>query len=146
MTREEKCLLAIQLGYTYNPENGEIKNRKGKVLKAINKLGYLFIGNGKFILYQHQFAWYYMYGECVEQLDHINGVRDDNRISNLRSVTNQQNSFNKKNTKGYSWNKKNRIWISSIYLNKKSIYLGSFNTEEEAREKYFKAKEQYHII
>lgn len=45
-----------------------------------------------------------------DQLDHINGVRDDNRIENLREVTSQQNNFNRKpnsnstsNYKGVSW-------------------------------------------
>ena len=150
MTREEKCVYLIDKGYTYNPENGEVKSKFGKVLKSKQGNGYLEISfrinNTKTYLRQHQFAWYYMYGECVEQLDHINGVRDDNRISNLRSVTHQQNQWNRTLAKGYYWNKDRNKWVSYIYLNKKRIHLGYFNTEEEARQTYLKAKEQYHII
>lgn len=146
MTREEKCLFAIQLGYIYNPENGEIKNKHGKILKSKNKDGYLYINviQGTHLL-QHQFAWYVVNKEVVNQIDHINGVRDDNRISNLRSVTNQQNQFNR-TPKGYYWNKSTGKWKSGIRLNGKYIYLGLFDNEEEAKESYLKSKKIYHNI
>jgi hypothetical protein len=78
-------------------------------------------------------------------LDHINQNRQDNRISNLRMVTNQQNSFNT-NAKGYYWHKKNKKWRSKIHVNGKRIYLGYFNTEIEARQSYLEAKKIHHII
>jgi hypothetical protein len=146
MTREEKCLTAIQLGYTYNPETGEVKNRQGKVLKSKTPYGYLVIGRKELTLFQHQFAWYFIHKETVNSLDHINGIKDDNRISNLRSVTHQQNHFNETKAKGYYWHKGTNKWQTKIMLNGKSIHLGLFNTEEEARQTYLKAKEQYHII
>jgi len=146
MTREEKYLLAIQLGYTYDPENGEIKNKHGKVLKTKNKEGYLYVNvtQGTHLL-QHQLGWYLFNKEIVTQIDHINSVRDDNRISNLRSVTNQQNQFNR-DPKGYYWNKSTSKWKSGIRLNGKYIYLGLFDNEEDARQSYLKSKEIYHTI
>ena len=80
------------------------------------------------------------------QVDHINGNRLDNRRCNLRIVTHQQNAFNRTSAKGYRWNKKDKKWVAYIGLNKKYIYLGNYNTEEEARQAYLKAKEELHKI
>jgi hypothetical protein len=151
MTREEKCELAIERGYTYNSEIGNIYNRFGKISKIKHPKGYIDISitiNKKtYHLLAHHFAWYSVYGNCnTEHIDHINGVRNDNRICNLRSVTRQQNQWNFVNAKGYYWNKRNNKWQSQIKVNKKTIFLGLFNIEQEARNAYVNAKEKYHII
>jgi len=151
MTREEKCKLAIKRGYTYNSETGIIYNKLGKIVNNINKDGYIRIATTisfkkGIVLVGHQFAWYYMYKECVEQIDHVNGIRDDNRICNLRSVTHQQNTWNRTNVKGYSLRKNTNKWRSTIELNKKKIHLGDFNSEFEARNAYLEAKKKYHVI
>jgi hypothetical protein len=149
MTREEKILMAIDKGYTCNPETGEVFGIKGGVLK--NKLnGYIHIGirddNKKYYhLYAHQFIWYDVYKEIVDCIDHINTTRDDNRIDNLRSVTKHQNQFNR-NAKGYSWHKLKNKWLSSIKINGKNEHLGYFLTEQEASQAYQDAKKIYHII
>jgi hypothetical protein len=149
MTREEKCVYLIDKGYTYNPETGEFKNPQGKVLKSYNNHGYMivkFMINKKtYSLLQHHFSWYYMYGEIVKCLDHINQYRNDNRICNLRSITTQQNSFNSK-SKGYSLCKKTNKWSSAIRINGKAIHLGYHKTEDEARQSYLDGKKKYHII
>jgi hypothetical protein len=148
MTREERCKLAIERGFTYNSETGFIYNRYGKISKIKHNNGYLdiciTINKKNNHLLAHHFAWYWVYKECVEQLDHINGIRDDNRICNLRPVTNQQNQWNQINAKGYYWYKRQNKWKSQIKFNKKTIGLGYFNTEEEARNAYLQAKEIYH--
>jgi hypothetical protein len=149
MNRIEKCKLSIEKGYNYNSITGEVKNLKGIVLNSKDKNGYKILNiikdKKKYVLFQHQFAWYYTYGEIVECLDHINRKVDDNRISNLRSVTKIQNGFNQ-NRKGYSFNKQKNKWISRIKVNNKSFYLGLFDNEEDAREVYLKAKKTYHSI
>ena len=147
MTREEKCKLAIERGYTYDPETGLIYSRYGKIIKRkVNGYIQLLLNNNenKLRLYAHQFAWYLVNTECVEQLDHINGVKTDNRICNLRSVTRQQNAWNRTKAKGYNWHKRDNKWQSQICVNKKVIHLGNYNTEQEARNAYLKAKEIYH--
>jgi hypothetical protein len=79
-------------------------------------------------------------------VDHINGDTNDNHIDNLRVVTHQKNMWNKKNIKGYSWKPTHNKWVAYIGFNKKLISLGGFNTEDEARNAYLKAKEIYHIM
>ena len=150
MTREERCELAIERGYTYNPETGKIRNRFGKETKSIRN-GYIYMGiqvkAKTYNLSGHHFAWFWVHKECdIEQLDHINGIRTDNRISNLRKVTQNENQWNRVTAKGYSWKKRDNKWEARIIINRKNKYLGCFNSEEEARKAYLEAKEKYHII
>jgi len=80
------------------------------------------------------------------EIDHKNGVRHDNRLENLRLVTHQQNAFNKKMAKGYSWNKNIGKWEAYIQLNGRKIHLGLFDTPDDARNAYTNAKLIYHQI
>ena len=151
MTREEKCKLFTERGYTYNPETGDIYNRYGKISNTTHSNGYVQIGtaiNKKIVkLYGHHFAWYCVYGNCdIEQIDHINGVTGDNRICNLRNVTCQQNHWNRTKAKGYVWDKNANKWKAQITLNKKVIHLGLYITEQEARQAYLNAKHKNYII
>jgi hypothetical protein len=150
MTRKEKCELAIEKGFIYNPETGKVTSKFGRELKGKNNEGYIqiqiMINYKTYKISVHQFAWYWVNKECVEQIDHINGIRDDNRICNLRSVTHQQNHFNMTKAKGFYWVKSRNKWESKIMLNGKSIHLGLFEKEEDARTAYLEAKKQYHII
>lgn len=66
-------------------------------------------------------------------IDHIYHNTLDNRKSQLRVVTRQENSQNKLNIKGYYWSNSSKKWMAQIGINNKSIYLGGFNTEEEAK-------------
>ncbi len=145
MTREEKCQYLIDKGYTYDPQTGEVKNPKGKVLKAKSHKGYAIIRLTIFNLKQHQFGWYFIYKEIVDCIDHINTIKDDNRIENLRSVTNQENAYNTK-AKGYYWRKDINKYMSYIMVNYKQINLGHFDKEEDARQAYLEAKEKYHKL
>ena len=88
----------------------------------------------------HRLAWLHVYGEWPkEQLDHINRNRSDNRIANLREVTNKQNQQNRSkssnNTSGHQgvhWDKRDSKWRARIRHNQKDIYLGLFENLEEA--------------
>ena len=101
---------------------------------------------------EHRLIWLYHYGEWPkEHIDHINGIRDDNRIENLRECTIQQNQFNKKSLvgstsqyKGVSWHKGNKKGMAQYWYKSKRVYLGYYETEEEAAEAYRKATEHLH--
>ena len=80
------------------------------------------------------------------QVDHIDGNRLNNKLENLRMVTNQKNHFNRTKAKGYTWNKNAEKWQAQICINYKKKCLGYFDTEAEAREAYLSAKKIYHII
>lgn len=75
--------------------------------------------------------------------DHINGNGLDNRRANLRSVTHRQNMINNARHaprspryRGVSWHVSNRCWIAQITVNRRNIYIGRFDTAEDARDAY----------
>lgn len=77
------------------------------------------------------------------QIDHINGVRDDNRIENLRSCSASENArnkeFQKSSLRGAVFHKGTGKWQASI-----RIHLGSFDTEAEAAKAYEEAASKLH--
>lgn len=92
----------------------------------------------------HRVVYALHYNDLTTELmiDHKNGNILDNRIENLRVVTNQQNQHNTPKPKGCS--RSRNKWRSTICLDNKNIHLGMFDTEEEARQAYLKAKDLYH--
>lgn len=80
----------------HNPESGEFTRKNGKQCGTKTTKGYIHVRLlGKKRL-AHRLAWFYVYGEWPEhEIDHINGVKDGNRICNLRKATRQQNEWNK---------------------------------------------------
>jgi hypothetical protein len=100
---------------------------------------------------EHRVIWLWCNGSWPEhQIDHINGNRTDNRISNLRQATNAQNGWNaiskKKNggLKGAYFKKQTNRWQSTIRHNGSVHYLGCFLTEEEAHAAYAQAATRLH--
>tara|TARA_R110000803_G_scaffold29146_1_gene66745 strand:- start:2186 stop:2728 length:543 start_codon:yes stop_codon:yes gene_type:complete len=90
----------------------------------------------------HRLAWLIVYGSFPpDQIDHINGIKHDNRIINLRAVTNIENCRNKSlpniNTSGHigiHYNKRMNKWTAAIGINYKQVHLGSFENKEDAIE------------
>jgi hypothetical protein len=90
----------------------------------------------------HRIIWIMLYGDLPPEgyeIDHINGVRSDNRLDNLRCVLKEDNGKNQRlhtrnqtGVSGVSWYKPNKKWLVRINQNKKTKSLGYFNSFEEA--------------
>ena len=101
----------------------------------------------------HRLAWLYVYGKFPDgDIDHINQVRSDNRIANLRACTRGQNRLNthrpnKSNTgiKGVSYNSKNpkNPWRARVILRFKKVFDKSFATAKEANEAAIEARNRF---
>ena len=142
----------------YNSETGIFTwkvNRGGRKIGSIagaKSLGYRNIMIDKISYQAHRLAWLFVYGKWPEKdLDHINLERDDNRICNLRVVSDSENKQNQKmyktNTsgfKGVSWCKNRKKWIASICINYKTIPLGKFDDPKEASLAYLEGAKKYH--
>lgn len=111
--------------------------------------------NGK-VYPAHRLAWFYVHGVMPKlEIDHINRVRDDNRLVNLRLATRKQNSQNREiriktnsGIQGVKRNVSNVIGVISytarIIVDGQDIYLGVYSKAEHARAAYLEAKEKYH--
>ena len=133
--------------FHYDPETGVFTRLVGQcgaptgVLKnKPTKQGYLRIQVDKKRYPLHQLAWLYIYGRFPFRLmDHINHDKVDNRITNLREVTSQENqknrskpTTNKSGFIGVLKDKHKEKWRAQIVSNGKSIYLGTFKNKEDA--------------
>lgn len=110
----------------YNPQLGVFYRKLKSGWKELNGTkttkGYLLIATNKRQYLAHRLAWLYVYGEWPkDQLDHINGIRTDNRIENLREVSqtgNNRNMIRNRNNKtgimGVYWCKQTQKWKVQI--------------------------------
>ncbi len=90
----------------------------------------------------HRLAWLYVNGRWpIGDIDHINVIRDDNRIINLREASQSENNSNqllrKTNTsgvKGVHWHKRDKKWQAQCDVNGKRYSLGSFTDIAKAEQ------------
>lgn len=147
----------------YNPDTGIFiwKNptstcvKTGDIAGWIDFHGYHSIRLNKKIYRAHRLAWLYVYKKFpLKNVDHINGIRTDNRIENLREATTSENAQNKKksmsnNKTGYlgvsKITNKNK-WCAFIKVNGKNKNLGTFKTPELAFNAYINAKRNLHLF
>lgn len=130
--------------FTYDPLSGILSNRihrkgiRSSGTGTVNNAGYLTVcvDYKKYLV--HRIAWLlHFHGWPVGQIDHINGVRTDNRIDNLREATqliNMRNSrakpSNKSGVPGVRFHQGK--WSGQVRANGKQIHVGTFRTKEEA--------------
>lgn len=119
-----------------------IRAKKGQPIGAITKDGYYRTANQQV----HRLVWLFFTGSMpIYDLDHINGIRTDNRIENLREASRGLNTQNRKKTNGYSYLKnRSKPWRAHLRVNYKFKHIGYFATKEEARAAYLEAKRKYH--
>lgn len=151
--RREDVLSVIE----YRPETGEFIWRKwcggrakaGTIAGHVFNTGYRCIQICGHITTANRWAWFYITGKWpTRDVDHINGVRSDDRWANLRLATRSQNCANGKaksgNRSGFKGVRrdKNR-WVATIMVQGRSIYLGRHSTPEQAHAAYMKAAEKH---
>lgn len=120
------------------------KGRKAGEIAGRENKGYIQIKLFGESYQAHRLAWFYITGNWPSKhIDHINGVKICNILSNLRECTDSQNQFNtgarSDNTsgfKGVTWNKAGNKWQAQAKLNGKNHYLGLFDTQKAASETY----------
>lgn len=117
----------------------------------LGKLGYRQIEVSGKAYAEHRMIYTLFNGPCELQIDHINGVRHDNRVENLRAATVAQNCWNTKtpstNTsgfKGVTYRKDRKVWVAKICHMKRNIYLGYFKSKELAEEFTDLARQMLH--
>lgn len=97
----------------------------------------------------HRLAWLYSYGEWpTDQIDHINGTRNDNRLANLRNVSSRVNAENRRkplSKTGFLGVARNGSGFqATLDVGPKRYRLGTYPTPEEAHAVYLKAKRELH--
>jgi len=135
----------------YEPHTGKLtwlargvpgwdKRWAGKPAFNIPSNGYLVgVLHGRRSIGAHRVAYKYMHGVDALEVDHINGDRADNRITNLREVTTTENRrnaamprTNRSGIVGVHWRADRNKWVAYISLANRYTFLGYFATKEEA--------------
>lgn len=144
--------------FQYDPDTGIMtrrinwyKGKKGDVVGGRHNHGYLQTRVDGSTYLVHRLIFLYMEGYMPEEVDHVNGKRDDNRWENLRTCTKSTNALNSKRStrnksgvKGVHWCKRDKKWIAQIYVDGVSRKLGYFDSLDEATELVQLAREESH--
>lgn len=143
----------------YDPESGVFKwktigdfkanagtVRVGDVAGHVDYRGYVLIGIRRRRVLAHRVAWLWWHGFLPEKpivIDHINRIKSDNRICNLRLADRSQNvqnvglrSNNTSGHRGVSYSAERGKWVAMIHHKKTAKPLGRFDTKEEAINAY----------
>jgi hypothetical protein len=139
----------------YNPETGEFfwkvpptrsKVRAGDLAGSVYKNGYRYIQIETLDYRAGRLAWFFMTGQDpVDFVEHKDGVRDNNRFTNLRLATNSQNqanafwSTNTSGFKGVSWQPSRGKWIAVITVDGVAKNLGRYTSIVDAARAYKRA-------
>jgi hypothetical protein len=130
----------LRNAFVYDAESGEFRKRgHDEAITAETPQGYVRVQFAGGTWPAHRLIWKMQTGEEPSILDHINGVRNDNRWVNLRSVSDRENSQNRAistlNTSGVTgvhWHKVNKKWTARIKIKGRWLHIGGFHDFDEA--------------
>jgi len=147
-----KDVVGYEGKYAIDEEGNVFNARTHKKIKHTNRPnGYKAVslsdkGKRRFHYVHRLLAQAYLSNFSEElQVDHIDRDRSNNKLSNLRMVTNQENDFNR-TAKGYRWHKGASKWVAYIRKDGKQHYLGLHTCPVMARVSYLFAKKELHVI
>ena len=137
---------------SYDQETGHFnRNKTGNTTGTKSSNGYVYITIEGKSHRAHRLAFLYVHGYTPKNIDHINCVKDDNRISNLRESDSSSNGANMKLTKrnrsgykGVSWHKGARKWYAQITIKGEHRHLGTFDCPAEAHAVYCEEGKKLH--
>ncbi len=147
--------------FRYDPDTGDFFHTKkrgnmraGSKAGTINKVGYCYITHDNKPVSAHRMAYLYVHGEIPDgcQIDHIDGNKSNNAISNLRAVPHSINmhnirrpqSNNKTGALGVSTIPQSKKFKAAITVNGKHKHIGMYETVEEAHQAYLEVKRKVH--
>ena len=137
--------------FTYAPLTGQLY-RDGAPVGGVTAKGYITLRLDGVPYYAHRLVWKWCSGhDPAAEVDHINGTRTDNRISNLRPADRAQQTANsarrhnnRSGYKGVNFYPRLNRWVAQIQKHKKKHHLGYFTTAEEAAAAYAAASLELH--
>ena len=145
----------VELHRLFKYNNGNLVWKQGrlsgKIAGSLKPTGYIVVEINNVNIMAHRLVWLMHFGSFEGQIDHINGNRADNRIENLRIVTNTQNQWNRKisknsktGIKGVRVRPDNGKFEARICVNNKRVILGSYDDLELAELVTMEARDKYH--
>lgn len=145
--------------FKYDDESGLFTRIKrtgntkiGSVATCKNSNGYVVMHIDGKLYGAHRLAWLYVHGQFpIDQIDHVDGVRTNNSIRNLRDSSQYENmqnvakkATNKSGHTGVSWDSQTGRWAAQIMSHRKTIRLGRFVLLDDAVNAYKSAKKNIH--
>lgn len=142
----------------YDPETGHFtrtldNGQRSSARSWKNRAGYIYMKIDGRLYSAHRLAWFYSNGDWPSKwVDHVDGDKSNNSLSNLRESTVSENQQNQRRSHvdgesrflGVSRVKFTNRWMAKICIDRRQHYLGTFDSREEAHIAYLEAKRQLH--
>jgi hypothetical protein len=148
--------------FAYDPVSGDLRWKSipsnfrrakvGDLVGTVNTSGYRVVGIERVYYYAHRIIWKMMTGlDPVDQIDHADGDRLNNRWANFRGACNSENRWNTRlaknnssGTKGVCWDKSHNAWVAYIAAGSGHKIIGRFQNKTDAIAARLKAAEELH--